>query len=68
MIKNYFQELHDKGITNCELSAKELQDLLAQDRITVDQFTKVMIANIGQEAFIKAFESTLRETYKDFKL
>lgn len=61
---NYFNELHEKGITNIELSAEELQELLLKDRITVEQFTKVMINNLGEKEFWKTYNSCLKSIYK----
>lgn len=51
-----------------ECTIEELQQMLRDGKISTDQFSKIMIDNIGREAFMKAFNSTLEEYFKDFKL
>ncbi len=66
---NYFEELSKKGIQNIELSAEELQKLFIEGKITQDQFTKILIDNMGMSKFIRVWgdfllESHLRQIYE----
>jgi len=61
-MKNYFEELNEKGITDTELTAKEIQDLLISGRIPTEQARKCFIQMVGEEKFWEIFNETL-ETY-----
>lgn len=65
MKKNYFEELKEKGINEIELSAKEIQDLLKEDRITVDQARNCFIQIVGESKFYEIFNQSLSEYFKE---
>lgn len=64
-MKNYFEELHEKGEDTCELTLREIQDLFKKGRITQDQFTKIIIDNYGIEAYTKWLGESLEDYFKD---
>jgi hypothetical protein len=51
-----------------EVSVEELQSMLQRGEISTSQFTEIMIKYIGKDAFMKAFNTSLEEYFKDFKL
>ena len=51
-----------------ESSLKQVQQLLIDGKISTTQFTRLCIQRVGLNAFMKAFNSTLLEEYKNFKL
>ena len=60
---NHFKELHNQGVTHTEMSLKELQQLLIDGKITEDQFTKILMDNLGSQKFMEIMQKTLEETY-----
>lgn len=61
-MKNYFEELSEKGITEVDLTAKEIQGLLISGKISTEQARQCFIQKVGQEKFWEIFNETL-ETY-----
>lgn len=53
--------LEDK--TETEMSFKEFQQLLIDGKITENEFTKILIDNIGAENFMKIIQETLQKAY-----
>ncbi len=62
-MKNYFEEMKEKGIVEVELSVKELHDLFMEDRITAEQFNICYIQMFGEEAFQKLMKESLEHAY-----
>lgn len=60
---NWAKEMNDKGIKQTELTLKELQQLHQDGKITDEQFTKIIMDNLGTEKFLRIMQETLEETY-----
>lgn len=48
-MKNYFEELTEKGIDEVELSPLQFQELIKEGRITSDQLRRILIENFNSE-------------------
>ena len=46
-----------------EMSLEELQKMLADGKISTEQFTSIMIDNFGQETVMKAMQDTFEQVY-----
>lgn len=66
-MKNYFEELNEKGITEVDLSADEVRNLLEEGRITLEQAKKCFIQMVGPKKFYESFYESLKESYANDK-
>lgn len=59
-MSNHFEDLAKKGIVTTEMSLQELQQLLIEEKITVFQFSEILIENLGEKIFLKILKDTLK--------
>jgi hypothetical protein len=46
-----------------EVTLKELQQMLLEDKISTEQFVSIMIQNFGKEVVMETMEKTVQEVY-----
>lgn len=62
-MSNYFQELHDQGIDEIELSFEECQKLFKEGKITHNQFSQILIDFLGVPEYMRIMKECLNESY-----
>jgi hypothetical protein len=62
-MKNYFDELHEQGVEEIQISPEDLQELLLQGRITHDQFIQILLNNLENSNLMEAIQETVQEIY-----
>lgn len=55
-------------MSSTEVSLQELQKMLIDGKISSTQFSRLCIQRVGIHAFMEAFNSTLLQEYKNFRI